>query len=300
MATVRELLGEAVRRLAAAGRPQPRLDAEVLLAHVLGVGRVWLLAHANDSTDASRAESFRRLVETVATGRPLQHILGRQEFYGREFLVDDSVLIPRPETEFVVELALRLLSRGRVAVADVGTGSGCIGVTLACEHRQARVVGTDISRRALVVARRNACRWGVQERFLPVNTRTLAALPVRPCLDLVVSNPPYVAVGDPAVEPSVARFEPREAVYAGPTGLEIHREILTEAAPRLRPQGHLVLEIGRGQVPALEELASQLGWTVVEILSDYAGIPRVMALQSAAFRTPTTAADAPGPGAHRA
>lgn len=279
MATVRELLAEAVSRLAAAGRPNPRLDAELLLASALAVDRTWLLAHATDRVDLQRADSFRRLVNAATTGRPLQYILGHQEFFGREFRVDPSVLIPRPETEFVVELALRLLPRRRVLAADVGTGSGCIGISLACEHSEVRVVGTDISDRALAIARDNARRWKVEGRFFPVNMRTLAGFPRRPCFHLVVSNPPYVAHGDPAVEPAVARFEPAEAVYAGPTGLEVYRELLLQALLRLQPEGYLVLEIGKGQLAALQTLAAALGWQLVECVEDYSHIPRAIALR---------------------
>ncbi len=277
--TVRSLLTEAVACLQQAGRRNPRVDAEVLLADTLQRPRSWLLAHSDTVLSPERAEKFRELVQQRTTGRPLQYVRGRQEFFGRSFFVDERVLIPRPETEVLVETVLSLnLQTPSPIVADVGTGSGCIGVTLACERPNWRVIATDVSMSALQVARRNSLHLGVGARVELVCADLLEPFEGLSYFDAIVSNPPYVTAGDPLIDPEVALFEPATALYAGTVGTEIHEALLRTAHACLKSQGFLVLEMGFGQSERLLSLAQQLGWQPQTVAADLAGIPRCMVL----------------------
>lgn len=266
-----------MKRLAAAGLTSPREDAELLLATVLGRTRAFLLAHPEFPVPVAAMRRFSRWIERRSDSYPIQYLRGRQEFFGREFFVDERVLIPRPETELVVEVVLDLLKgMSRPRVLEVGAGSGCIAVTLACERPEAQIVATDVSRAALAVARRNADRHGVQPRVFFLEGRTVQPVEAGQRFDLIVSNPPYVALGDHRVTPEVARWEPRAALFAGETGLEIHREILAEAAPLLRAGGRLVLEIGENQRAGVVRAARGRGWTLAALFRDVARIERCL------------------------
>jgi len=283
MSCVQDLLAEGTRVLQDAHLESPRLDAERLLPLVLQRSRTWLLTHFEFEVSDLLSESFRALIRKRSTHYPLQYLEGVQEFFGRPFLVDERVLIPRPETELLVETSLDLL-RGipEPRIIDIGTGSGCLAVSLACELPSSRVLAGDTSAAALDVARENALRNGVSERVELREGRTLEPFADIAPVNLIVSNPPYVADDDPLVDLSVRRFEPSAAVFSGPSGLEIYREILTSAAARLLAGASLVIELGFGQAAVLSALAEELGWSVVEIRKDLAGIERCAVLNVSA------------------
>jgi release factor glutamine methyltransferase len=277
--TLGEALSRAVGYLRERAVREARRDAELLVCRAVGVDRTRLYSHPETPLAPAQLRRLQEDLERRGTGYPLQYLLGIQEFYGREFIVSEAVLIPRPETEVVVELALELLaSTPAPAVLDVGTGSGCIAVTIACERPDSQVTATDVSGEALEVAAENARRLGAGPRVRLVRGNLLE--PVRAeGFDLVVSNPPYVAEADPRVAADVRRWEPKLAVFAGKTGLELHQRLLAEADTVLRSGGFLVLEAGQGQVPAIEQAASTAGWELSQVREDLAGIPRAVAFQ---------------------
>ena len=256
-----------------------RRDAETLLAHTLGRDRAWLLAHMDDELAAADLESFRELASRRAAQQPLQHLTGVQEFFGLELHVTSDVLIPRPETEHLVESVLdwaRARPDPHLNVVDVGTGSGAIAIALAAVLEHASVTAIDLSPAALAVARENAQRLGLAGRieFLEGDLLDpLAGASAR--FDVIASNPPYVALDDaPTLAPEVRDHEPALALFAGRDGLEIYRRLIPQALELLRPGGLLAMEIGFGQRDALTELLT--GWQSVRFVDDYAGIPRVV------------------------
>ena len=277
MDRIETLLHDATRQLAEAGLPEPRRDAELLLAQALHRDRTFLLAHPEAAVSPEQSVGFRQAVERRTAHYPIQYLLGRQEFFGRSFRVDERVLIPRPETELLIEIALALLTGAAAPqVADIGTGSGCIAATLACERSDCSVVATDRSSGALELARDNALRLGVADR---IDFRLGSILePVRAgaAFDLIAANPPYVADGDPRVTPEVALYEPREAVFSGVTGLELQEAILRQCASFLKPGRSLVLEIGAGQRASVIELGTTYGWRCSAVRRDLAGIERCL------------------------
>jgi release factor glutamine methyltransferase len=271
---VRRHLAEAAARLGAVGVPQPRLTAEVLLAHLLRRERGFLYAHPEQELTPGEAAAFTALLQRRAAGEPLQYLTGVQEFHGRPFAVSPAVLIPRPETELVVAAALDLLPLAAPArVVDVGTGSGCIAVTLALERPCATVIATDISPAALALARRNAAALGARVEF--VESDLLAAAPGP--FDLVISNPPYIAEGDwPALKREVRDHEPRTALLAGLAGTEIYARLIPQAHAALRPGGWLVLELGYDSAPAVRALLAGGEWSRVATRRDEQGWERVL------------------------
>lgn len=253
----------------------PRLEAEVLLAHVLHTSRAWLLAHLDHPLDPNQLTNYQTMLARRASGYPLPYLTGHVEFYGLDFEVTPDVLIPRPETETLVELAL---ARRPATVIDVGTGCGCIAIALAVRLPQATVYATDVSPAALAVARRNADRHHVADRvhFLAGDLLAPCAGPV----DLVVSNPPYVAEHEFAALPlSVREHEPRLALDGGPDGLAVIRRLLAQAPTRLKPGGALLIEIGAGQGEAAAQLARQY-FEAVRVHPDLAGRDRVLECRS--------------------
>jgi release factor glutamine methyltransferase len=290
-----------------------RRDAETLLAHVLHRDRAWLLAHADDDLPAPDLDKLRSLVTRRAAKHPLQHLTGTQEFFGLALRVTPDVLIPRPETEHLVEAVLdfaRQQPNPHLRIADVGTGSGAIAIALASALEHASLTAIDVSPAALAVARANAEHHKVagRIRFLQGDLLTplLAPHPARdplytgdplsplvfgsdpfnplgagtrnpfdtPTFDIIASNPPYVALDDAGtLAPEVRDHEPPLALYAGPGGLDIYRRLIPQAFDLLRPGGLLALEIGFGQRDALAELLA--GWRSVRFVDDYAAIPRV-------------------------
>lgn len=278
---LREALKQGVHDLRAANVPSPVLAAELLLMHVLDTSRAWLYAHAADPLDPSLAERYGELIRQRASGKPTQHLTGHQEFWGLNLEVTPDVLIPRPETEHVVEVALARLGQHRsrmpLRLADVGTGSGCLAIALARELPQALVYATDISRAALDVARRNAARHGLAGRISFLESPLLASIPSR-SLDVVVSNPPYIATRDAASLPrEVREHEPHVALFAGEEGMAVYPPLIAEAADRLLPGGLLVLELGYDMSERVEALLDSADWREVRITKDLAGIPRVLA-----------------------
>lgn len=263
--TLKEALLQGQRLLEEAGVASPRLTAEVLLAHAVGRDRPWLYAHSTDELIELWWIHYGRYLHQRMEGRPTQYITHKQEFYGREFHVTPDVLIPRPETEHVVEAAL---SVGAKTILDVGTGSGAIAITLALETT-AHTTASDISPAALRVAAENARRLGAHVEFIECDL-----IPEHRTFDLIVSNPPYVALRDkPTLEREVRDHEPELALFGGEDGLDIYSRLVPAAARALNPNGWLVMEIGADQAqPVGAMLAS---WTSVEIRKDLAGLPRV-------------------------
>jgi release factor glutamine methyltransferase len=267
-----EALHSARARLAATSK-SPRRDAELLLAHVLGWDQTALLTHPERLLTGEESEQFNRLVERRLGSEPMQYLTGKQEFFGLCFEVSPAVLIPRPETEHLVEAVLERFEREDAArIVDVGTGSGAIAVALAHALPHSRVTAVDLFPAALEVARRNAERHGVIHRLTLLASDLLAAVK-SDGFDAVVANPPYIAAGE-VLEPQVANYEPPTALYAGPTGLEIYERLIPQAARVLKPGGWLMLEIGYGQSPAVRNLMD--GWADVSLVNDLQGIPRVV------------------------
>ena len=271
--TLKEALLQGQRLLEQAGVAEPRLTAEVLLAHATQHDRVWLIAHSNEELIELWWIHYGRYLHQRIAGMPTQYITGRQEFYGREFRVTRDVLIPRPETEHVIEEALK---HGASRVLDVGTGSGAIAVTLALETT-AQVFATDVSGAALAVAASNAGRLGARVEFVACD---LASAFSAGSFDLVVSNPPYIAAGD-SLPREVQEWEPALALFAGEDGLDVYRRLIPEARRVLLPGGRLVMEIGAGQAEAVAGLLGD--WDAVRVGHDLAGLPRVV-MASTSFK----------------
>jgi len=295
---IRAALKEGISRLRAASVPSHTLAAELLLMHALGCDRTWLYTHSEAALDPAAAETYFSLIVRRAAGEPVQYLTGKQEFWGLEFEVTPAVLIPRPETEHVIEVALeRLGARGikidlktgapslPLRIADVGTGSGCLAVALAHELPHAEIFATDISPAALDVARRNAARHGFSARIHFLQTNLLDAfsssllVPHPSPLDLIVSNPPYVARNEAAtLQREVREHEPHAALFGGPTGVEIYARLIEQASTLLRPGGTLVLELGYNSADKVRRMFHvQRKWANVNITNDLAGIPRVLA-----------------------
>lgn len=252
----------------------PRLDAEVLLMQVLGRDRAYLRAWPERSLGPEQAGRYRDLVAKRAEGQPVAYLTGEREFWSRPYTVRPGVLIPRPETELLIELALRLVPADRPAdILDLGTGSGIIAVTLAAERPRASVLATDVSAEALAVAHENAARHGVANlRFEPGDW--FAAVPEDRRFDLIASNPPYIAEQDAHLGQGDVRFEPRLALTSGPRGLDALSLIAGGARHRLRPGGHLLLEHGYDQAGALAAILDNLGYDEIAHHHDLQGHPR--------------------------
>ena len=259
--------------LAAARQAIPIAEARLLLRHVLGANAAWLEAHRDDALARADAEAFAALVERRAAGEPVAYLLGFREFYGREFSVTPDVLIPRPETELLVEIGKEKLGSGdTVSLLDLGTGSGCVAITLALEIPRARIAGADFSPAALAVARANATLLGADVAFVESDWFERFA---GQRFDCIVGNPPYVAAGDPHLAEGDLRFEPPHALHCGSDGLDAIRRIVAAAPIHLAPGGWLFLEHGYDQAAALRELLAAAGFGDIEQHRDLAGIVRV-------------------------
>ncbi|MGH9732413.1 MAG: peptide chain release factor N(5)-glutamine methyltransferase [Candidatus Acidiferrales bacterium] len=294
---VRAALRDAMARMSEVEVPSHALSAELLLMHVLDCDRAWLYAHPEAPLGTEDARRYFELVEQRAAGTPTQYLTGKQEFWGLEFEVTPAVLIPRPETEHIIEVAMERLGKERVnaplRIADIGTGSGCIAVALAHEFHHADIFATDISAAALAVASRNAARHGVAERiqFLECNLLDAVAQETRGAgddarhFDLIVSNPPYVARDEEEqLQREVREHEPHEALFCGASGTEIYAPLMAQAAGYLRAGGLLVVEIGYGQVERVRALVNvsptaSPAWSGVRVTNDLAGIPRVFSTE---------------------
>lgn len=255
------------------------VDGQALLAHALGRDRAWLIAHAGDVLPSEDADRFFALARRRREGEPVAYLTGWREFWGLRLAVDPSVLIPRPETETLVEMALARLSSDRVpSVLDLGTGSGAIALAVAHERPLARVVASDRSQAALEVARANAQRLGIANIAF-VSGDWYDALPPRTAtrFDLIASNPPYVAAGDVHLREGDLRFEPIGALAAGADGLDALRVIVAGAPARLAMGGWLVVEHGYDQSDPVQRLFAEAGLADIASARDLAGIPRVVA-----------------------
>jgi release factor glutamine methyltransferase len=314
---VRTALKNGIARLREAEVASYTLAAELLLLHVLGRNRTWLYAHPEEAVTPSDEQKFFELVARRITGEPTQHLTSKQEFWGLEFEITPDVLIPRPETEHVIEvaldrLALREVRAGRpnkndgagLYIADIGTGSGCIAIAVAKELPAAQFIATDISPAALVVAGRNAVRHGVDNhiQFVEANLLDRTAVPdvsgellsarvvgSQPMIrkegtswafDLIVSNPPYVGSREAdTLAREVREHEPAAALFGGEEGYELYAALIAQATTHLKSGGILVLELGYNSLPAVQPLLESAGWTKVGVTNDMAGIPRVIAAE---------------------
>jgi release factor glutamine methyltransferase len=321
--SVRWLLRQGVEQLRAASVPSFTLAAEILLLYVAGRDRTWLYAHPEEVLSPETADRYFLLIRRRAGGEPTQHLTGKQEFWGLEFEVTPDVFIPRPETEHLIEVALdRLAVRGLRAgrltqfvgagltIVDVGTGSGCIAISLAKELPGATIYAADVSKAALDVAQHNAARLGFADRirffesdlfaaFQPksagiqdaarqINNPPIDSVSSRASrdvneplvFDLVISNPPYVGLQEADSLPMEVRdHEPRVALYGGQEGYELYGALLSQAAQFLKPGGLLVLELGHNSLPAVQPLLDTPEWCALGVTNDLAGIPRVLSAQ---------------------
>src|SRR5580700_4685567 len=303
---LRSALRDGIAQLEREHVPSAALAAELLLMHTLGQDRAWLYAHPEQELAAAARQQYFSLIARRASGIPTQHLTGHQEFWGLDFEVTPDVLIPRPETEHVIEVALEHLGIGSgtgsarreqaFRIADVGTGSGCIAIALAHELPAAQIVATDISAAALEVARRNAARHGVASRidfvecnlldFLLHKSRvtdhpSLTLTASEPdSLDLIASNPPYISTNEAAtLQREVRDHEPVVALFGGETGTEIYAPLVAQAAILLKPGGVLVLELGHNSAEHVSRLLAPPEWTSIAITNDLAGIPRIASAQ---------------------
>jgi release factor glutamine methyltransferase len=276
--TVESLLRWATDDFRARGIETPRLDAELLLARALGATRIQLFIDAKRPLDEGELARMRELVKRRRAREPVAYILGEREFYGRSFRVDRRVLVPRPDTETLIEVALertRAVSMSMRAL-DLCTGSGCVAITLARERPTALVAATDLSDDALAVARENALRLGAYNVAFRRGD-LFAAVDAACRFDVVTANPPYVPAGEVAsLQPEIREHEPRLALEGGDDGLAVLRRIVAEAPPHLASGGVLAVEVGAGEAPAVVALFERAGYDAVEVRRDYARIERVV------------------------
>jgi release factor glutamine methyltransferase len=286
MPTISQAITEGAARLRAAGIDRERHSAGLLLRNVMGVDRTHLLTRSEQEVDDSHYRSYLALIERRAAGEPVQYLTGCQEFYGLEFTVTPDVLIPRPETEFLVERVITIIDESRLdspLIVDVGTGSGCVAVTLAFQLPRARLIATDASRAALNVALENAARHGVGDRIEFWEGDLLTPLDGRGfenAVDVLASNPPYVEEASrESLQREVRDWEPHEALFGGADGLSFYRRLLADGWKYLRPGGHLVVEIGYGQLDSITESIAASSWKLVDVTRDLQDIPRTLTMR---------------------
>lgn len=253
-----------------------RADATLLLRHVLGIPHAEIYAYRERPLTTPQTEAFNALIQQRLHGTPIQYLTGEQEFFGLPFRITPHVLIPRPETEHLVEAAIARLHHLPVArIADVGTGSGIIAVALAHALPRAEILALDISPAALVIAAQNAYHNGVAERIRFVESDLLARV-AGETFDAIVSNPPYISLSErPTLPVEVRDYEPTEALFAGPTGLEFYQRLIPMSHPQLVSGGWLIMEIGHGQRDAIRSLLQDQAWDALEFIPDLQNIPRV-------------------------
>jgi release factor glutamine methyltransferase len=301
---VRNALKQGIHLLREAHVPSDTLAAELLLLHITRHDRTWLYAHPEEILDPKIIESYFALLRRRATGEPTQHLTGKQEFWGLEFEVTPDVLIPRPETEHLIEVALdrlavrelrasrdpKLTGEG-LTIVDIGTGSGCIAIALAKELPAAEIYATDISPAALTIAQGNATRLGFSNRIQFLESNLLAAFSSSShqspgtnhqslLLDLIISNPPYIGRREATALPTEVRdHEPASALYGGEEGYELYGLLIPQAARHLKSGGLLVLELGHDSLTAVRPLLETPQWTNLHVTNDLAGIPRVLSTE---------------------
>lgn len=281
--TIAQAISEAASRLLKSRVDQERRTAGSLLCHVLRIDRTYLLTRSEEQIDDTSYQEYLALVERRSKGEPLQYITGHQEFYGLDFAVTPDVLIPRPETELLVERVIRLVRELRneaPLIVDLGTGSGCIAVTLALHLSGARVIATDSSRAALDVAWGNAGRHGARDRIEFAEGDLLTPLLERRLegeVDVLTSNPPYVAEDGPElIQREVREWEPNAALFAGRDGLDFYRRLLPDAPRYLKPDGYLIFEIGFGQLIGIVDLIDRSALELLDVTNDLQGLPRTI------------------------
>jgi len=278
-ASIGTALSEAARTLGA-NIGEPRLDAGVLMSHVIGRDRAFLVAHPEATIAEPQLKQFEEFIARRAQGEPLQYITGHQEFFKLDFEVTPDVLIPRPETELIVEAALELVdTNAEFAFADIGTGSGCLAVSILNECRTTRALAIDISEQALRITQRNAERHRVANRLRLVQSDLFDAISVNETFDLIVSNPPYVSDDEMKTLQREVQREPRAALAGGSDGLALIRRLLLDAPGHLTPGGYLVFEFGINQDVAIRDLVDREVWKLIEIRNDLQQIPRTIVLQ---------------------
>lgn len=282
-ATIAETLKLASKQLREASVANDLLDSQTLLAEALGKDRTYLIVNFNEQLSDELLAGYQRLIARRASGEPLQYITGHQQFFGLEFEVTPAVLIPRPETELIVEEVIRLVDVHKIAkpvIVDVGTGSGCIAIALARELEDAEVTAVDVSEAALEIARRNAAKHELADRVRFVNSDLLAAFPEIQFADFILSNPPYVAVHElPTLQREVRDWEPHTALTDNADGLSFYRRLLNETPIRLKPGGFLICELGFGQSETVSAMADSQVWSEVRLLDDLQSIPRTLVLR---------------------
>jgi release factor glutamine methyltransferase len=280
--SIAQAMLEATHSLREAGVDEARQDAALLLAHILGRDRTFLITRSQDPLSNEHWITFTEFVARRAAGEPLQYITGRQAFFNLDFAVSKDVLIPRPETELLVEVALSLLSTTERApfICDVGTGSGCIAISLLHEIKQAKAIGIDVSPAALRIASVNAQSNDVSDRLQLLESDCFAALKPGPAFSMIVSNPPYVTeTALPELQREVLDYEPHLALAAGADGLSIIRRLLGEAPDYVIDGGWFLFEIGFDQHDAVRDLIDSRIWDIEGIHKDLQGIPRIVALR---------------------
>jgi release factor glutamine methyltransferase len=265
------------------GSPSARLDSEVLLGHILNISRTQLFCRSFEVLGSAQVEAFFGLISQRSQGAPVAYLVGHKEFYSREFQVTPSVLIPRPDTETLVDEAIRLVERSGLArprILELGTGSGCLAITLALEIDGSLVRATDISLEAIQIAEENSRRLGSERQikwFCSDLFDDLVDLKLKPGFDLIVSNPPYVATDcGPRPDDAVVRYEPGLALWAGRDGLDLIRRLVDQAPYWLNPGGSIAIEMASFQVEGVEALMQQRGFAATSIIADTAGLPRVV------------------------
>lgn len=277
--TVLEGIQKSADFLAKKGVEPPRLQAELLLAHVLKMPRMKLYLNFDRALTTAETDSLRELIKRRAVREPLQHIIGSTSFCGYEIAVNRQALVPRPETELLAELGWQFLSGGRpdASALDFGTGTGCIAIALAAHCPQARIVALDLSPEALALARQNVELNRLTERVQFIHGDGFAPLPTEMQFDLIISNPPYIASAEiETLEPEVRDFDPRLALDGGADGLSFYRRLAREARPFLKPGGKIMLEFGDGQGGDIQKIFEGEKWIVEEIKSDYSQRPRIL------------------------
>lgn len=279
---LKQTLNAAIETLASANVPSPRLNAEILLMFVLGSDRAYLHAHSDRELSADESLRYSEALAQRTRGMPSQYITGHQEFWGMDFVVTPAVLVPRPETEHLIDTVLPCAhSLANPKIVDLGTGSGCIAVALAKELPHAEIYATDISSAALEIARINAARHQLENRIQFHEADLLAGFPSAN-FDFVVSNPPYVGESEEdQVQLEVRKFEPRNAVFAGPKGTEVIARLIPQAWRVLKPGGWLIMEISGTIHESVGELLRD--WEAVKFINDLQGIPRVVEARRASM-----------------
>ena len=282
MTTICDLLSWAEQILAHSGIPSPRVDAEWILVEILSCSRSALYLHAQKSVSESQTSHYQSLIQRRALRIPLQHLLGKTEFFGLPFTTSPSALIPRPETETLIDqLLLHLRFHPSPHILDIGTGSGIIAVTLSHELPKAQVIATDISRSALQLAKHNAARNGVSNRISFIQSNLLSALNSKAQFNAIVSNPPYIPTCDiNTLDPEVRDHDPHLSLDGGPDGLAIYKKLIPQTVLHLMPGGLLALEIGHDQAEAISNLIIQSScFSFPTVHNDLSGYPRVVKTQ---------------------